>query len=616
MIIRQTNRIQFTYVVSSLKRTSMALLLLTFFITFFALTPIYVNAQGINSKTGISSADVQVDQIIHTVEIHHYGSVVINDTFKLSPKNANTVSLQNFSVGFPSKYGNNLDYCFAYNASNPNERLKVGLDTGLGGQIGFYGVNVTFPEQGVTINSGGSYTLTVIFAFSNLVSSENATSFNLDFPKYPSLTQNASLCNVTVVLPPNANYTGSDFSKTTLDNRQILKYAVFNLTSFQSVNYTLPFSMPAYTFPLVNINEIDREISLDQWGGIHLSDSYDITNKGPLMGDISVTLPKGATGISAWDGSFNSLSVSLKEGNASTYPNATITFPNVLEENNETKFTVGYSLPWKTYVNQYGWRNYNLSFAFFEGFDWTIRKLTVTITLPNGADFQSAAAPIAVDVSKPGNLYDITKSVFQETVAFAFLNVTPFYNLNFNLTYGYVVFWASFYPTLWVGLLVMLAFAIAFFWRAPRPTPVSIALVPAEDLKSFVEAHEGKTRILLELDSMENQLRKGRISRRQYKVRRKTLEGRLSVLSRDLASLRERIRSGGGRYADIMRQIEVAETMLEGAEKDTQRVEARYRRGEISKEAYGKLLQESHRRREKAKTTIDEVLLRLREEIR
>jgi len=65
-----------------------------------------------------------------------------------------------------------------------------------------------------------------------------------------------------------------------------------------------------------------------------------------------------------------------------------------------------------------------------------------------------------------------------------------------------------------------------------------------------------------------------------------------------------------------MRQIEVAETELEGAKTDIVRVEARYRRGEVSKETYNRLLAEYHRRRERAKVTIDGVLLRLREEIR
>jgi len=91
------------------------------------------------------------------------------------------------------------------------------------------------------------------------------------------------------------------------------------------------------------------------------------------------------------------------------------------------------------------------------------------------------------------------------------------------------------------------------------------------------------------------------------------LDGRLSTVSRNLSSLREKIRAAGSKYANMMRQIEVAEANLEGAERDLQRVESRYRRGEVSKGAYRKLLEEYNRRIEEAEATIDGVLLRLRD---
>ena len=615
MIITQANEgTQRTRVVSKLKKTSMALLLLTFFLLFFALAPTYVNALVIDAKTASPSADVQVDQIIHTVKIHDYGLVSINDTLKLSSEDENGV-LQNFSIGFPLKYGANLDYCFAYDASNPDERFEVELDVGLGGRIGFYGVNVVFPEP------RGSYNLIVVFVFSNLVSSETEALFNFAFPMYPSLSQTASLCNVTVILPPDANCTLNpfeekklDFNITTLDDRPVLKHATFNLTSFQDEPALLKFSTMAYMFPLINVNEIKREIKLDQWGGIHLSDSYHVTNKGFDIASVTVRLPLGAsfdpeTGARDEFGSFPKEKYPLvREGNITTPTSVIVQLRTPpLTKDKPVKFTVTYRLPWKKHVNHYGWRDYDLNFTLFEEFDWTIRKLEVSITLPEGAEFQS---------SKLLDPYNVKKSVFQETITFAFSNVTPFHDLDFDLTYGYLVFWASFYPTLWMGVLVIVACAIALIWRAPRPPPIPTIPVPPEDLRSFVEAYEGKTRILLELGSMEQKLRKGRIPRRRYKVRKKMLEGRLSTLSRDLTNLREKIRAGGGRYANIMRQIEVAETMLEGVGRDIRRVEARYRRGEISKGAYRRLLQEYNRRRERARTTIDGVLLRLREEIR
>jgi hypothetical protein len=94
-----------------------------------------------------------------------------------------------------------------------------------------------------------------------------------------------------------------------------------------------------------------------------------------------------------------------------------------------------------------------------------------------------------------------------------------------------------------------------------------------------------------------------------------TIESRLSALSRDLKTLQEKVRTAGPRYTDLMHQLEVAESELQGVEVDINRTEVRYRRGEISPTAYNKLLEDTYRRRDRAITTIDGVLLRLKEEI-
>jgi chromosome segregation ATPase len=147
--------------------------------------------------------------------------------------------------------------------------------------------------------------------------------------------------------------------------------------------------------------------------------------------------------------------------------------------------------------------------------------------------------------------------------------------------------------------------------------PVTLPAIPVypKELKNFVDTYEEKRKITLELESLEKQAQKGKIPRRQYKVRRRTLESRLAVLSRDLAMLREKIRTVGARYADLMRQIEVAEAEMQAAEAEIRRTEVRYRRGEIAASVYRELLEGSYKRREKAKTTIDGVLLRLKEHV-
>ncbi len=350
----------------------------------------------------------------------------------------------------------------------------------------------------------------------------------------------------------------------------------------------------------IEFNEIRREIVLDQWGSIYITNAYYITNIGNKTSDVEIGFPDGAYDFAARDemGSIE---------NSAENETVMVNLRAVLYTTEPEKFYLSYRIPWQKYITQQNGLNYNFDFTFFERFNGTIGKLTVSIILPKGAEFQS---------STPLDPQNIEKGAFQETVTFAFSNVTQLEDLKFNIKYAYLVFWASFYPTLWMGILIIIASVIAFLWRAPKATMLPMVSVPPEDLRSFVEKYEEKTRILAERESMEEKLRKGRIRRRRYKVRKRMLEGRLSTLSRDLSNLGEKIRGVGSKYANIMRQIEVAETIFDGVEKDIRRVEARYRRGEISKGAYGKLVEEYHNRMEKARTTIDGVLLRLKEEIR
>jgi chromosome segregation ATPase len=157
--------------------------------------------------------------------------------------------------------------------------------------------------------------------------------------------------------------------------------------------------------------------------------------------------------------------------------------------------------------------------------------------------------------------------------------------------------------------------------KRPR-APATVALPPGaarlrpENLKTFVDSYEEKMRILSEIDALEARVQKGRIPRRRYKVQKKTLEMRLATLSRDMGELKENMRASGGHYADLMRQLEVAETEINDAEANIKNIEARQNRGEITMELYRNRVEEYGRRKEKAETTINGILLRLREEIR
>jgi hypothetical protein len=382
----------------------------------------------------------------------------------------------------------------------------------------------------------------------------------------------------------------------------IFLYDESNTTLGKVTDLTLPtsYSYDQFQRPIVEIefSEIEREIILDQSGSICVTNAYHITNLGFRAETVELGFPEDAYDFEVRD--------EMGTVETSTENNTmTVTLRRVLETNETESLYLIYHLPWSNHISQKDGVDYTLNFTFYEQFNSTIGKLTVAITLPKGAKSQS---------STPLDPVSIKKSDLQETMSFTFSDVTPSDNLNFEINYEYNVFWGSFYPTIWVGILAVAASAVFLFWGTPKTiSAVHTIQAPPKDLRSFVDAYEEKMRIRSELESLEERLRKGKIPRRRFKVRKKMLDSRLSTVSRTLSSLRETIRAAGSQYANMMRQIEVAETNLEGAERDIQRVKKRYRRGEVSKGAYRKLEEEYQSRIEEAEATIDGVLLRLRE---
>ncbi len=560
-----------------------------------------------NSKVAYAQSSSPINvSVDHKVTVLDGGQVRLNDTVKLSANQS--ISISSFNLGFPYKYKFNIDQVFAYESSNPENKLVLDLDYGLG-EIGFYAVRVNFGND-VTLNAGNSYSFNVVFVFSNLITEKQGTYslFNLDFPAFPSLVQNISSCISTVFLPSNANFTSSSnpFNQTVNGVLSLVKepleafYLEPGNVTFQAIG----------TFNLLEINEVKREIAINEWKQFVVSDSYRLTSR--ALEDFTtfrVPLPRNVSEVSAQDDLGNVLTVTLENGN--TANEALITLNTALRQNDTVNIRATFMLPWENYVSQSGLNNFNLRFELFEPMNLTLRKLTVTISLPEGAKFQSSDAATQFNIAQNG--------IYQETSTFTLNNVTAFQNPDFTITYSHMVFWAAFRPTMWTGAIVLIIGAIAFIWQAQaqRAAPTSVTTVipiRPEELQNYVKAYDERRKLLLERESLEAQARKGKIPRRLYRVRSRTFESRLSVLSRDLANFRDKIRVAGPQYAEMMRQIEVAENDLKGAEADIRRAQVGYRRGELSTAAYHQSLEGAYRRRDRVQTNIDGILLRLREE--
>ncbi|UCG35990.1 MAG: hypothetical protein JSV64_04995 [Candidatus Bathyarchaeota archaeon] len=581
-------------------------IMLFFVLLAFSLT--LIPALVPNDAYGATSTLIQVDRIDRIVTPLYGGLLLVNDTVRISPTAVNAV-IRDFSLGFPLSYRSNLQLAIAY-GEDPDTLLDVFLDTGIG-VIGYYGITVAFPEETQNaLYEGQPHVFTVVWLFQDLIESStkavNETTeyvFTFDFPVLPSLAQEASICNTTVVLPERTtlNQSGFAFEVIQQDDVHYLGYVRSPLPAFSHTSAEISFSSgDKDLFACFSVEKLEREVGVDTSGRISFSDRFLLESKTAFaISKIRLQLPDDASGISAFDEQGAKLLTNVAVNTSSVYE---ISLDLLVGQSRS--FNLVYDLSVDDSLNQQDSQAYRFDLRIPEELQLMLIDFRLRIVFPEGAIIEAF----------PDGRFSIHKDVFQETLLLSQPNVTWFEKEVWDFSFSYSPFWASFRPTLWTTAFVVIGSIIAFAWKRPKaPASVSVILVPRETLNEFIETYEEKNRTLSDMEHLKQRAVKGRISRRRYKVRKTTLENQVSGLSKRLADLRKKIVSSGAKYVAVMRQLEVAETQLDNIEADIRRIEIRFKRGEFSAQTYRQLLENDLRRKERARTTIEGVLLRLRE---
>ncbi|MEM2104461.1 MAG: hypothetical protein QW717_06190 [Candidatus Bathyarchaeia archaeon] len=547
-----------------------------------------------------------VEWVNHSVTVLYNGYILVNDTIKIGGEAPGS-----FVIGLPYQYGFNVLDCMAYPSTNPALRYDVTFDVPLNNQMGFYSVSVSLnpkPENGV---------FTVVFVLSQSLLRQDAEStslYTLDFPAFPSLTVKAASCNASLVLPSNAVYVSGSVAQ--------FKYAVNEeLQKFAYKPANITFQLTGEDIQLFTVENLWREISISAMKEITVSDTYQVTNQSPKqMTSIDVFLLPNASNVAVEDEfgrKGEAPTLVDKETNRYRVKLAFAKRSMPLETGKSARFTVRYSLPTDINVeNMAG--DVKLNLSMFENVKYYIKEAKVTFTFPEGAKITGASCTPSTDVT-----YGTVRGIFQEKFSASKKGTFFIEDFTVEISYSYNLLWLSFRPTLWAWAIAAFGCALIAVWKrpkAPAPAPVTVPTVVVrltpEKIKSFVDSYEEKNKMISDIKSLETAVGKGRIPRRRYKVQRKTLETRLSMVNKKLEELKLELRSAGGRYADLMRQLEVAETEVSEAEANIRSIESRHKRGDLTLEAYRKLLADYQRRKEKAETAINGILIRLREEVR
>jgi len=556
---------------------------------FSLITPI-VNAQ--NNYT--------IQRVDHEVEILYSGHVIIRDTISISGQLTG-----DFLIGFPYEYGAYVLKGIAYDEDSNVFPLSLGVQLG---ETGFYGTKVTFEE-------GAPQVFTVVFLLSNnlLTQTSAGTVFSLDFPAYPSLTEEVTYCDVDLVFPGNPSVV-----TIAVDNEEMsaTTFAKSNLPAFTYSPAAASFSVTGGNLRILTIKELDRQITIGPAGDTMSYDSYRLTNNSPTtLGSLKIGVPREASNLVVKDEFGRTLTTdSLNSNDNTRFYNLTLI--SYVAGGGSTTLTAEYILPSVSSTAPF-----TLSFDLFPEFDYCVDSVKVTFTPPEGARFLT---PTLSEIDSSTTLF---REAFQETLSISREVVSKvdlaIHSENVQVTYDYSPLWLSFRPAIWVWVLAVIGCVVVIVWKRPKASaPLQIATSEAyislssDQVRAFTEAYDEKSRLNSELTTLETRAQKGKLPRRRYKVQKRTLEVRLDNISKNIDDLKKTFRNAGGNYANLVRQLDLAEAELVEVEANTRDIDVRHRRGALPLDAYKKAQADYQRRKEKAEATINGILLRLREETR
>ncbi len=580
---------------------------LTLMISVLCITIIVLSSFAFGTVKAASSQNYDIELVDHRVEVLYDGYVFMTDTIHLVGNDTDSAAVtSSFIMGFPHKYGDQVVRCMAYNSST---NFQVTSDVPLEDRMGFYAVEVAFPQP-LSVKNGSSHVFTVGFILSNGLlkkqETQNITMYILDFPQYPSLTKTVSFCNASIVTPGEALYISGTVKG--------LTYSAGNLSSFSYSPANVTFATDPNVISIVDMKELRRLVSINELGEISASDAYTITNKMQTsLAYVKLDLPANASNVEAEDQFGRKMTKpALISGTISRY---NVTFALSVERGGSAIFQLKYNMLTTYLGRQEGSDSYVLAVPLFEELSYYVEQTSATLALPEGARLQS------FEKTSNGNAYSLTRSVYTETLTVARQDVISLDHFDVKVSYTYSPIWLAFRPAMWVWAVTLVVCVGVFVWRRPRiatnvVAPTVTGKLQPESLKAFADSYEEKLKIMAELDSLEARVEKGRIPRRRYKVQRETLRTRLSTLDRTLGDNKQRLRGVGGHYSELMLQLEVAESELREVGNALRNDELRHNQGELSLEAFNKRQDDYRSRKGDAESKISGILLRFREETR
>jgi len=543
---------------------------------------------GVNQirLTDAASPNLNLD-VEHLIQIKEGGLVVINTL--ISIRNDGSDPINDLKNGFPREFEQNLEDVVAYDS----QKLNVNRE-GVEGNVSW--LKIEFRNA---LNPGETNEIRVTSVFSGLITFNQSGSpeYTTRFPECPILAFDADRCDIIIELPEGTIGQASSLSSLLNEVRAPLA-AYSNKTGF------IRFTGEIDILEWINLSS---ELRLGPWDRLSVYETFKMRNIGlNNIGEIVLSIPLEAVDISVYD-SGGALKISINEREETKEVLTDLRYPLRGVENSvhyyETcSFTVSYRLISRKVISLTdSWKNYRFELRLPLQLNLTVKNREIRVLLPEGAKYESSS--YSGDISTHG---------ITQTITYGFADVSPLTVLEVRIDYEYLVFWAALRPMIWVGSIIAAISGLVLNKgkRKKRKTELSDKNIGL--LKSFADVADERLLLWAELNTLEENLDRRRIKRKDYNRRKRTIQQRIRTLDNARNQLKSGIAQMGPHYVELMEKDASANGEFLALMDSMNRLRNQHRTGKLTRKTYQRFMENDKKKADDAKRIIESIIIELK----
>jgi hypothetical protein len=533
---------------------------------------------------------VEVQRVVH---LEDFGLVLTNETYTIINNGLEPAFY--VSAAFPLEYKKHIQY---FRAETTDGAILLAQPIPLIGP-NCTGWQIYIPEP---ILPGEYFTFRTFMALEGFLQLESASGTcvfsEVPTSPYPVRQYSTRFSHHVGMTTPSADF-----------------FSGANLTAFAYKPVAVQMDIVAGSGkPIMSYLKLRRQFIIEPWGYLHVYETHkllleSINDVGWGWVDIVTLLPAGSEFIRAYQG-FNNLSASvLVPTNLTQVGTIEITLEYNLQQGDIYEFVVEYRAPLDSYqvVLEHG---FSLEINPYFEHPWIIRHQITEFIFPEGSSLYGVSNDAEITISPTG----------QYVVTFHAFNVTSFDSKDVSLHYVYPIqpaFIRPFLLALFIGALCTVYIAgrrIPFLRDEEEVIPTRPKIDPVI-LGEFCALFGEKVALLLQTERLERSMLAQKISKPRYRKEKKIFERKLRTLEKELQGRSRPLIDAGGKYKASCRQLELLEAERLSAIEAINALEQRYKQKRITATVYQKLRTDLEKRRDKAVSGMDRILIDLRSEL-